>query len=192
MGTKCFRNNAKIQPVRGNFFYNWELWKRTGSFIGNHRLSVTLATLTEFFFIAYQAMLLVGVPFNFGGDRNQLHEMNLGALVGIEDTLWMWKKRTQIRTNFFWWFLFLFLYMHRQLYRWQFIFSTKGFPSPLGLKFSPQYMPDLQSHQWEASLLVTERFGKFLVSWVMIQSVGFLVWITTIIPFIIPAVVKLF
>ncbi len=50
MGTKCFRNNAKLQPMRRNFFYNWELWKRTGSFIGNHCASVTLATLTEFFF----------------------------------------------------------------------------------------------------------------------------------------------
>jgi hypothetical protein len=80
METKCFRNNAKLQPMRRNFFYNWELWKHTGSFIGNKPLCKCNFGHINGIFL--QAMLLVGVPFNFGADRNQLHEMDLGTPCG--------------------------------------------------------------------------------------------------------------
>lgn len=192
MGTKCFRNNAKIQPMRRNFFLqlgtlemHWELyWEPL--------CKCNLGHINRIFLHSLSSNASCGGCLSiYGGDRNQLCAMNLGAPCGHRrHTLDV--KKTDTNTDKFLslFSFFLSLYMHHQSYEWQFFLPNQRLPLSVGLKFSPQYMPVLQSSQWEASWLVTERFGELFVSLVMFPSVGFLVWIATIIPFIILVVVK--
>lgn len=131
MGTKCFRNNAKIQPMRRNFFLqlgtlemHWELyWEPL--------CECNFGDINRIFLHSLSSNASCGGCLSiYGGDRNQLCAMNLGAPCGHRrHTLDV--KKTDTNTDKFLslFSFFLSLYMHHQSYEWQFFFSpTKGFP----------------------------------------------------------------
>jgi hypothetical protein len=104
MGTKCFRNNAKIQPMRRNLFLqlgtletHWELyWEPL--------FGCNFGPVNRIFLRILLSNASCGGAFKFWGrlESTPWNEFRgpSWAYYGCE------KKLTQIRTNFFWWFLF--------------------------------------------------------------------------------------
>jgi hypothetical protein len=103
MGTKCFKNNAKIQPMRRNFFLQLGTLEMHRELYWEPLCECNFGHINRNFLHSLSSNASCGGCLSiYGGDRNQLCAMNLGAPCGHRrHTLLMSKKLTQTRTNFF-------------------------------------------------------------------------------------------